>query len=99
MAPTHQCGSRVGVCRCPRDAYLSPHDLGCDSPHRVFAHSDILKYGESAALTASGRRALDIAAWLRGLELEQYEAAFHANEIDASVLPRLTAVETGRKPR
>ena len=35
---------------------------------------------------------MDIAAWLRGLGLEQYEAAFHANEIDASVLPRLTAV-------
>jgi class 3 adenylate cyclase/predicted ATPase len=34
---------------------------------------------------------VDIAAWLRGLGLEQYEAAFHANEIDASVLPRLTA--------
>jgi class 3 adenylate cyclase/predicted ATPase len=34
---------------------------------------------------------VDIAAWLRGLELERYEAAFRANEIDASVLPRLTA--------
>jgi class 3 adenylate cyclase len=34
---------------------------------------------------------VDIAAWLRGLGLEQYEVAFHANEIDASVLPRLTA--------
>ena len=34
---------------------------------------------------------MDIAAWLRGLELERYEAAFRANEIDASVLPRLTA--------
>jgi class 3 adenylate cyclase/predicted ATPase len=34
---------------------------------------------------------VDIAAWLRGLGLEQYEAAFRANEIDATVLPRLTA--------
>ena len=34
---------------------------------------------------------MDIAAWLCGLGLEQYEAAFRANEIDASVLPRLTA--------
>jgi class 3 adenylate cyclase/energy-coupling factor transporter ATP-binding protein EcfA2 len=34
---------------------------------------------------------VDIAAWLRGLGLEQYEAAFRANAIDASVLPRLTA--------
>jgi len=34
---------------------------------------------------------VDIAAWLRGLGLEQYEAAFRANEIDAGVLPSLTA--------
>jgi class 3 adenylate cyclase len=34
---------------------------------------------------------VDIAAWLRGLGLEEYEATFRANEIDASVLPRLTA--------
>jgi len=34
---------------------------------------------------------VDIAVWLRGLGLEQYEAAFRANAVDASVLPRLTA--------
>jgi len=34
---------------------------------------------------------VDIAVWLRGLGLKQYEAAFRANAIDASVLPRLTA--------
>jgi class 3 adenylate cyclase len=34
---------------------------------------------------------VDIVAWLRGLGLKQYEAAFRANDIDASVLPRLTA--------
>src|SRR5262245_3189966 len=34
---------------------------------------------------------MDIAAWLRGLGLEQYEAAFRDNDIDAQVLPRLTA--------
>ena len=33
---------------------------------------------------------MDIAAWLRGLGLEQHEAAFRANEVDASLLPRLT---------
>jgi predicted ATPase/class 3 adenylate cyclase len=38
-----------------------------------------------------GEASVDIAAWLRGLGLEQYEAAFRANEIDPSVLPRLTA--------
>ena len=34
---------------------------------------------------------MDIATRLRGLGLGQYEAAFLANEIDAKVLPRLTA--------
>ncbi|MBV8119871.1 MAG: AAA family ATPase [Alphaproteobacteria bacterium] len=34
---------------------------------------------------------MDIADWLRGLGLAQYEPAFRENEIDASVLPSLTA--------
>ena len=34
---------------------------------------------------------MDIAAWLRGLGLEQYEPAFRANEIDERVLPSLTS--------
>jgi hypothetical protein len=33
----------------------------------------------------------DIAVWLRGLGLQQYEQAFHDNAIDAAVLPDLTA--------
>ncbi|MBV8132565.1 MAG: AAA family ATPase, partial [Alphaproteobacteria bacterium] len=34
---------------------------------------------------------MDVAAWLRELELEEYEPAFRANAIDARVLPSLTA--------
>jgi class 3 adenylate cyclase/predicted ATPase len=34
---------------------------------------------------------VDIAAWLHGLGLQQYEKAFRDNEIDAAVLPELTA--------
>src|SRR5208283_5793788 len=34
---------------------------------------------------------MDIGGWLRGLGLEQYEAAFRDNEIDGEVLPKLTA--------
>jgi class 3 adenylate cyclase len=33
---------------------------------------------------------MDVAAWLRGLGLEQYEPAFRDNGIDAAVLPKLT---------
>jgi SAM domain (Sterile alpha motif) len=34
---------------------------------------------------------MDIAAWLRGLGLERYEAAFRDNGINWAVLPKLTA--------
>jgi hypothetical protein len=34
---------------------------------------------------------MDIAAWLRGLGLDRYEAAFRENEIDWALLPKLTA--------
>ena len=34
---------------------------------------------------------MDIAAWLRGLGLERYEADFRDNEINWAVLPKLTA--------
>jgi class 3 adenylate cyclase/predicted ATPase len=34
---------------------------------------------------------MDVKSWLRRLGLEQYEAAFRENEIDDTVLPRLTA--------
>ena len=33
---------------------------------------------------------MDIGGWLRSLGLEEYEAAFHENEIDETVLPKLT---------
>ena len=34
---------------------------------------------------------MDVAAWLRGLGLEQYVPAFRDNDIDGEVLPKLTA--------
>ncbi len=34
---------------------------------------------------------MDVAAWLRGLGLEQYEPAFRDNDVDGEVLPELTA--------
>jgi class 3 adenylate cyclase len=34
---------------------------------------------------------MEVGEWLRSLGLEQYEPAFRANEIDARVLPSLTA--------
>jgi class 3 adenylate cyclase len=37
------------------------------------------------------KAAVDVGAWLRELGLEQYEAAFRENAVDAEVLPMLTA--------
>ena len=34
---------------------------------------------------------MDVGAWLRGLDLGQYEQAFRDNDVDADVLPELTA--------
>jgi SAM (Sterile alpha motif) domain-containing protein len=34
---------------------------------------------------------LDIATWMRGLGVRRYEAAFSDNDVDAEVLPDLTA--------
>src|SRR5262245_27548934 len=34
---------------------------------------------------------MEVAGWLRGLGLERYEQAFLDNDIDAGILPRLTA--------
>jgi hypothetical protein len=33
---------------------------------------------------------MDVADWLRALGLEQYEAAFRENDVDAELLPKLT---------
>ena len=39
----------------------------------------------------AGEGPMDLAAWLRGLGLGRYEAAFRDNDIRADVLPSLTA--------
>ena len=36
---------------------------------------------------------MDVGEWLKSLGLEQYEAAFHENGVDAEVLPTLTGEE------
>jgi len=36
---------------------------------------------------------VDVGAWLKSLGLEQYEAAFRENGVDAEILPTLTGEE------
>jgi class 3 adenylate cyclase len=42
-------------------------------------------------LDSTGTPQMDVSKWLRDLGLENYAQAFQANDIDAKVLPRLTA--------
>src|SRR5215469_10604880 len=46
---------------------------------------------EGLALVGAEDHRMDVAAWLRGLGLEQYVPAFRANDVDGEVLPELTA--------
>ena len=46
---------------------------------------------EGLPLLGAGDPHMDVAAWLRGLGLEQYAPAFHDNAIDGEVLRELTA--------
>jgi hypothetical protein len=43
------------------------------------------------ALLGAKDHRMDVAAWLRGLGLEQYATAFLGNDVDGEVLPELTA--------
>jgi SAM domain (Sterile alpha motif) len=42
---------------------------------------------------------MDVAAWLKGLGLERYVPAFCDNDVDAEVLPKLTADGPRSSPR
>jgi SAM domain (Sterile alpha motif) len=45
------------------------------------------------SVTEPEETAVDVVSWLRNLGLERYEAAFRENDVDAEVLPTLTADE------
>jgi SAM (Sterile alpha motif) domain-containing protein len=47
-------------------------------------------------MAGRGERSWDIGNWLRGLGLEQYEAGFRQNEVNESVLPKLTQEDLGK---
>jgi len=42
---------------------------------------------------------VDVGAWLRELDLEQYEAAFRANDVDAELLPSAHFSHASRRLR
>src|SRR3954471_6781930 len=62
----------------------------CSMAHSTAARDRLHLEGEHAR---SGGIGMDVGAWLRGLGLGQYEQAFRDNDVDADVLPELTADE------
>src|SRR5712671_3460541 len=67
----------------------APLNRSCDKAEVNYSRN----YGYDVLGAALTRREenVDIAAWLRGLGLQQYEQAFRDNAIDAAMLPELTA--------
>jgi integrase len=57
--------------------------------HAMPCHHNLEEY--LTAYLPGTEESVDIAAWLHGLGLQQYEQAFRDNAIDAAVLPELTA--------
>jgi len=51
---------------------------------------DLTAQSFAACITEPEETAMDVGDWLKSLSLEQYEAAFCENAVDAEVLPTLT---------
>jgi len=60
-------------------------------PNRPIAKLDSLPQLSDYPGKAMWGATMDVGEWLRGLGLDQYEAKFRDNKIDAEVLPQLTA--------
>src|SRR3954467_8142190 len=54
---------------------------------------DVAAQSSAARITEPEATAVDVGGWLKSLGLEQYEAAFRENDVDAEVLPTLTTDE------
>src|SRR5882672_4186662 len=52
---------------------------------------DLPPDGHDTIGDGKGDMLLNVTDWLRGLGLEQYAHSFHENDVDAKVLPELTA--------
>ena len=64
-------------------------DIGIPPPRGVLARWT--RHPARAIMARREEQAMDVEAWLRGLGLQQYQAAFRDNEIDGAVLRDLTA--------
>src|ERR1700674_4252183 len=71
-----------------RDAILR---RSCDVEIATAADAGIFPPRTVMAVLRAKDQHMDVAAWLKGLGLERYEAAFRDNEIDRQVLTSLTA--------
>jgi SAM domain (Sterile alpha motif)/Adenylate and Guanylate cyclase catalytic domain len=95
-------GQELGVARGRQEGRTIPAigaygqvTVGCDKPSLNFAHATIKFRARDNADRMDPRggeeASVDVAAWLHGLGLQQYEQAFRENAIDDAVLLELTA--------
>ena len=59
-------------------------------PRAQYPLDSSVRLGETT-LDSTGTPGMDVSTWLRDLGLENYVQAFQVHDIDAEVLPRLTA--------
>src|SRR4051794_8651765 len=63
----------------------------CEAPTGSLpGHHRSAKPSSGSGSTEPVETAMDVGGWLRSLGLEQYEAAFRENAVDAGLLPNLT---------
>src|SRR4051812_29729194 len=78
---------------------LSEYEAAPPEPCTTLTCASCLDVGGSlarcsaASITRPEETAVDVGGWLKSLGLDQYEAAFRENDVDAEVLPTLTADE------
>jgi hypothetical protein len=73
----------------PASRRVPPREVKC--PVTACPQLDTLSGEDHDAATLSKGAIMDVVVWLRSLGLEEYEAAFRENKVDAAVLPKLTA--------
>src|SRR5262250_2373213 len=75
----------------PRGLIAVIHGLKGRYRWQAQGRRNILVFMRGLPLVGAEDHRMDVAAWLRGLGLEQYAPAFRDNDVDGEVLPELTA--------
>ena len=70
---------------CARRALMPIAQVVQKSNPGLESHANLANVGLTKVARTSGETRMDIAAWLQGLGLSQYERAFRENDVDTAV--------------